>query len=325
MKAPLVVTSLFSLTLAGPLASEELAIPLHPDEAEVVRLIIESEGVPVQESTPRSWATKSTQERLAALGVDADGLEFWSFHDAKAKNRALIFAYRPDGRTLSISGNGPWLQNEVLRAMKAMPELRSIRLDHNVRPEKGWDYPPYSGQGFDGLIDSKLLEVKIGHGFNNLGAEALAKIPGLKSVAIGHSRMDAEGLAFFKGHAGITSLTVAEMGKIPASALAIYATLPNLTQASFKEAYVSYENGLDHLEPMAGQLKSIDLRMNVVSAADLEALKEAHPEAEVLTNTPEEIAKGHIGVARRLVRLAPPELAGPLEAAVERAAAERKK
>jgi len=282
------------LTLLGVgLPAVELDCPLHPEEVPIAHAIVAAEGVDVEVSEPPSWLANRITQELAGLGIDAEAIELWGFRDREATQRTLTFAYDADGRTLAIHGNGPWLGNRALRALAGMPELRSIAIGHNVRPELGWDHPRYDGTGFAALIDSRLVAVAIGHGFNGDGLAQLAQIASLHRISVSHSRVRQEDLAVLHGRAGITELRLAEMGQLGASALAVFASLPDLTHLRFNEAYLTWDDGLEHLDPRAGQLEVIDLRMCVIDPDASTRLRTNHPDAEILTDTPETIAKRH--------------------------------
>jgi hypothetical protein len=55
----------------------------------------------------------------------------------------------------------------------------------------------------------------------------------------------------------------------------------------------------------------------VAAQADLDKLKADHPEAKIITTPLAEIPKRHIGVAMSLAKQVPPDLAAPLNAAIE--------
>lgn len=45
--------------------------------------------------------------------------------------------------------------------------------------------------------------------------------------------------------------------------------MPKIEHGGFHEAFVTYNGGLKHLLPMKGRLKTLNLSMNLVNAADL--------------------------------------------------------
>lgn len=324
------IAVLFFLSVSCvPLVAEaaELIPPVHPDEAKIIQRIIAVEGYsPVEAEYPK-WRLNSTQKMLEELGVDADGLRGWQIevkHDPRP-HRGGFFScvYNQQGRILALSGNGPWLRNDSLRLLNGMPELRSIRWDHNGFVANHPEVDLYDGSGFDSLHDSQLADIKIGLGFNDKGMEQAARIKNLRSFMVFHSRSTDAGIEFFEWHPNLRSFSVGEMasGRVTQQALASIATISNLTIIGFFEAVVPYQDGLSHLAPLKGRLKSIDLSMSVVSDADLQRLRAEHPEATITILSAPEIVKRHRYVAASLARQADGERAEQLKAAIAAAEA----
>jgi hypothetical protein len=312
-------------TAAAPPA--EVRPPVHTDEAAVIRQIIAVEGYAPQVAEMPGWLFSGMKKVLAELGREVDSLKGWQI-DVKndpRPHRGGFFAcvYNPDGHILALSGNGPWLRNESLRALRAMPELRSIRWDHNGFVANHPEVDLYDGSGFDALADSKLADIKIGLGFNDKGMEQVARIKALRRFEVGHSRASAAGIAFFAGHPGLTSFSIAEMGsdRVTEQALATIARIPHLSHIGFHECFVTYDRGFVHLAPLKGRLEEIDLSMSIFVPGDLDRLRADHPGARIITLAPAEIVKRHRWIAQRLAERASLEAAAPLKAAL--AGAER--
>lgn len=317
--------ALLLLAAATPLfiasTQAELAFPeeLRPEEAEVVRAIAGRSGIEVEVGKLPGFAVDGAKKALGELGVEVGELQSFSILDPKARQRALGFLYTPEGRIVAIRGNGPWLPNDSLRDLVALEELAFLSVDHNGHAGPQEEENPFNGAGLDALGDSNLKAVQLGLSFNDRGMEQAAKIKGLKEFRVGHSRASGAGIDFFAGHPNLQAFSIAEMAsdRVKPADLARIAKIPNLQEVGFKECYVTYDDGFVHLAPLKGQLETIDLRMSLFSEEDLERLKADHPTAEILTSTPEEIAKGHIFIARALARQAPPELAEPLQQAID--------
>ncbi len=309
---------LLVLTLATAAAAHALDLPLHPDETRVLHAIIETEGVAVVPGDLPGYARKHLFATLESYGLNPKTLGTGGIALKDKPAVFLAFVHTAEGRVVALHGNGPWLRNSSLRALKAMPELRGIRIDHNGFVGKDPRAPEFDGSGFDTLADSKLAEIKIGLGFSDKGMEQCARIRSLRSFTVAHSRVTGAGIAFFAGHSGLTEFSVAEMAsnRVTGKALADIAKIPNLTKVGFKECYVTYDDGFAHLAPLKGQLTEIDLSMSLASPADLAKLQADHPEAKILTLPPEEIVKRHKFIAANLAKLAPPQLAAPLRAAL---------
>lgn len=301
-----------------------LEIPLHPAEARIVEQIIAVEGHTVEVAEIPGWAKGGVINRLKELGIDTANLTSWGVRDTKRNAISLSCIYDSNGRVLALTGNGPWLRDESLRALKGMSELKIIRFDHNGFLRNHPMAPLYSGTGFDALSDSKLVEIKLTLGINDAGMEQAAKIKGLKSFAVVHSQVSEAGVKFFAGHPSLESFTVAEMGKVSQTALASIAKMPKVTHVGFQEAFITYEDGFKHLLAMKGRLQELSLSMSVVNDADLKRLQADHPDAKIITIQPAEIVKRHSGVANSLARIATGEAAEALKKAIAEHQADKK-
>lgn len=84
------------------------------------------------------------------------------------------------------------------------------------------------------------------------------------------------------------------------------------------ECYITYTDGFAHLAPLKDKLLEFNITMSIASPADLDKFKADHPKMKITgLLTPEEIVKRHSGAAANIARQAPPELAAPLQAAIE--------
>ena len=297
----------------------ELNLPLHPDEAKIIQAIIATEGVEIEVADMPGYAKRNLFMTLEGYGIEAKSLKT-SGIALKGKPQVVIaFAYTPAGRVVALHGNGPWLRNSTLRSFKGLPELRSIRIDHNGFVGRDPRIPEFDGSGFDALVDSKLADIKIGLSFSDKGMEQCAKIKTLRSFTVAHSQATEAGIAFFAGHPGLTSFSIGEMAssRVSEKALGAIANIPNLTRVGFMECYVTYAGGFALLAPFKGKLVEINLGMCVATQADLDKLKADHPQANIITTPLVEIPKRHIGVAMNLAKQVPPDLATPLNAAIE--------
>lgn len=160
----------FIVMLGVEQSARALEIPLHPDEAKIVKQIISVEGHAVEVTEVPGWAKAGVISRLKDVGVEVGGLKSWGVRDTKRNAVSFNCLYDSNGRVLALFGNGPWLRDESLRTLKEMPELRIIRFDHNGYVNHPLS-PLYSGSGFDALADSKLSEIKIGLNFSDRGME----------------------------------------------------------------------------------------------------------------------------------------------------------
>jgi hypothetical protein len=307
----------FTVLLGMQQSARALEIPLHPDEAKIVEQIISVEGHAVEVAEVPGWAKGGVVTRLKEVGVETAGLKTWGVRDKKLNAVSFNCVYDANGRVLALFGNGGWLRDESLRALKGMPELRSIRFDHNGFLRQHPLSPLYSGKGFDALADSKLIDIKLTLGINDSGMEQAAKIKGLKSFTVVHSQVSEAGLKFFEGHPSLESFTVAEMGIVSQAALASIAKMPKVEHVGFQEAFVTYEGGFKHLLAMKGRLKTLDLSMSLINTPDLERVRADHPDAKITTITPAEIVKRHSYVAAGIASTATGPAADELKKAIE--------
>ena len=311
--------TILAIATLAPVHSAELKLPLQPDEAKIIQGIAATEGVEVVLASKPGWSTRGAADTLVSLGVPKDGIASVTVQSKEREAVAFTVTYDKAGHVLAITGNGPWLRNSTLRSFKALPELRIIRMDHNGFVGKDPRIPEFDGSGFDALTDSKLADIKIGLSFSDKGMEQCAKIKSLRSFGVAHSQATEAGIAFFAGHPGLTSFTISEMGspRVTEKALGAIAKIPNLTRAGLGECYVTHAGGFALLAPLKGRLVEINLTMCVASQADLDRLQADHPQAKIITTPLAEIPKRHIFVAMNLAKQAPPELAAPLNAAIE--------
>jgi len=315
---------LFLVGVVHPVAAADIQPPVHPDEAKIVNAIIAVEGHEVEVAEVPGWAKAGVINRLKNLGVETASLKSWGVQGTKNKGLSFSCVYNSNGRVLALLGNGPWLRDESLRALKEMPELSFISFDHNGFLRNHPMSPLYSGVGFDALSDSKLVEIKLTLGINDAGMEQAAKIKGLKSFGALHSQVSEAGVKFFEGHPSLESFSIAEMGNVSQAALASIAKMPKVEHVGFHEAFVTYEGGFKHLLPMKGRLKSLDLSMSLINTADLELVRADHPDAKITTITPAEIVKRHSFVAARIARTATGPAADELKKALAEFEANKK-
>ncbi len=112
--------------LATPLWSEAFENPLHPSEAMIVEQIIAVEGHTVEVAEMPGWAKGGVINLLKEFGIETGNLKSWGVRDKTKNGISFSCIYDANCRVLALTGNGPWLRDESLRALKGMPELRII-------------------------------------------------------------------------------------------------------------------------------------------------------------------------------------------------------
>jgi hypothetical protein len=284
------------LSITAITASPALAIelPLIADEKAVIEKIADIEGIELVIAAKPGFSARSAMEGLASLGVDKAQLSSVTVQAKDSEKRAITLTHDKAGHVLSITGNGPWLRNDGIKLLTALPELRLIRIDHNIPgPGSKVDAALYSGAGFAALKESKLASVKIGHAFDDDGMKALAQVKALRFIHIGHSKVTDQGIAALANHPNIESAEFSPMGapKITNKTLATLATLPKIRRIGMLETFVTYAGGFEHLKSKKGQLVAMDLTQSLVLPADIGKLKADHPGIEVKVSTMKEVAE----------------------------------
>jgi len=284
------LTSLLCLPLLAHAA--ELNLPLLPAEAAVIEKIAAIEGIELVRAAKPGFAAKNAADALAAYGVKGPVAAF-AVHDQSSEKRAITISHDQAGHILAISGNGPWLRNEAYAHLAALPELRMIRIDHNTpTPGSKGDPGLYNGAGISALENSKLVQIKIGHAFDDNGMKSLARVKSLHIAHIGHSKVTDAGVAALAGHPGLEEFSISSQGRsnrVTEKCLSALATLPKLERLGLHETFLTYHGGLKHLAALKGRLKSVSLKMTLVLPGDVEKLKADHPGLEVETSAPAEI------------------------------------
>jgi len=266
-----------------PASARAADLPVHPDDLKIIQRIAKHENLDAPPIVkPKGWPRVDAQATVRFLGA------------GDRSRHALTIGCNADGRVTHLVGNGPLLCNEAFGWIAELPELRVIRIDHNVpKPKSGVDHQLYDGSGIAALKNSKLEEIKIGHAFDDDGMRALAKIGSLRIVQIGHSKVTDAGIATLANHPNIEEASFSPMGspKITNKTLKVLATLPKLKRIGMNETFVTYKDGFEHLKPLKGRLESVTLRQSLVLPADIEKLKSDHPGLEVTRSTPAEVAE----------------------------------
>lgn len=267
--------------LANTVHAEDL--PVHAGDLKVIQRIATHESLdapPIVQ--PKGWPRVDVAATVRFQGA------------GDRSRHALTIGCDADGRVTHLVGNGPLLCNAAFGWIAELPELRVIRIDHNVpKPRSDIDHQLYDGSGLAALSDSKLEEIKIGHAFDDDGMRALAQIQSIRVVEIGHSKVTDAGIAALANHPNIEEVSFSPMGapKITNATLKVLATLARIKRIGMNETFVTYKDGFEHLKPLQGQLESVTLRQSLVLPADVKLLKVDHPGIEVTTSTPAEVAE----------------------------------
>jgi hypothetical protein len=277
------IAAIFCVTAVIGIASIGRAaeLPLHADDSKIIQQIAAAAGLDAEpELNPKQGWPSLKGEQSVRLS-------------SKEGRRVLLIGHDEAGRVTKLIGNGPLLTNEAFALLAKLPELRSIRIDHNTpAPGSGGDVEQYDGSGLAALADSKLEEIKIGHAFDDNGMAALAKVKSLRSATIGHSRATDAGIAHFAKHPQLEEFHIspqARPNRVTNKCLPVLATVPNLKRLGLHETFVTYDGGLEHLKSLKGTLAFVSFKNALALPTDVEKLKADHPGLEVETSTPAEI------------------------------------
>lgn len=276
----------------GVATAADPPMPVRTDDLAVVRKIAARQKL----DAPPELVTKGWPLQKGETGV--------RFASKENPKHALTVVCDGAGRVTKLLGNGPLLANDSLRAAAALPELRVVRIDHNV-PAPGSAAPvdDFDGSGFAALAGSKLEEVRIGHGFSDKGLAALSSVRSLKKLDVCHSRVTDKGVEALRGHPTLAEFQISSQGRkerVTDASVAPLATLPKLTRLGLHETYLTYDGGLKHLAPLKGRLEAVSFKGSLVLPADIERLRMDLPKLAIETSTPAEIlaAPNSRGVAK---------------------------
>jgi hypothetical protein len=280
MKWPIRVLGPLLACQAAALSQEEKT-PLHADDVPILQRIAKHENLDAPPDVhPKGWP----------LMPGDKGVRFASKGNPR---HALTAVYDHQGRVTKLLGNGPLLCNDALTWAAGLPELRVIRIDHNIPPPGSKSpHENYDGSGFAALKDGKLEEVKIGHAFDDKGMAALAQVTALRVVMIGHSRATDRGISHFARHPGLEEFGISSQGRpdrVTDQCLPVFATMPRLKRLNLHETFLTYDGGLKHLAPLKGRLEAVSFKGSLVLPADVESLRRDHPSLGIVTSTPTEI------------------------------------
>lgn len=255
--------------------------PIHADDIAILHRIAEREKL----DAPPMAVTKGWPLKKGEVGV--------RFAAKTNDKHALTVVQNPQGRVVKLLGNGPLLSNDSLKDAAGLPELRVIRIDHNIpAPGSKAKLEDFDGSGFAAFASSKLEEVRIGHGFDDDGLIALASVKSLRSLDVCHSRATEKGLAALAKHPNLEEFRMScqgRQGRITDQSMIVLATLPKLKRLSLAETFLTYENGLKHLSIGKGRMELISFKGSLVLPADVAKLKADLPEATIETSSPAEI------------------------------------
>lgn len=303
----------FALVMLAAVATPGFTADIHPDDAAVLEdIFTEADAVLAKLSQPVPALERKTGpiRNIYAMEVQRSGT-----------NDFVRVGVDEQGRITQLHGNGAWLPNSVFPMLAKLPELRSIRCDHNIVMATRRTDSSYDASGLSHLADSKLEELVIGHGLTDDGVRAIARIQSLKRLAMVHAMGgSAEAVSALKDHPSLESVTFA-LGpeKTTKEICQVLATIPNLHEIGLHETYMTYENALEHLKPLAGKLKKVTFHSTLVLPNDIEKFRADHPGLEVPEANMNALFRA-VGRQNQIKKVASPEAIAYLETLLTHAA-----
>ena len=180
----------------------------------------------------------------------------------------------------------------------------------------------FSGAGLDVLADSNVEELKIGGShFGESGLRAIAQMKKLKSLDFNHVPVTRAGMEAIARHEGITSFGVGMMHQTKArkgdtwpDQIPVFMTLPNLQELSIREAFLTWDTGLQQIAEKGKKLKHVEFgRGSVIFPENAKRLRDALPDAEIVIEPYNRVLNGNKYYADRLRALMTDEQFAELE------------
>lgn len=218
------------------------------------------------EWTPETWCLLSEITSLTALRgtakcADNAGLE--------------VLAKLPRLETLYL--NGSTFDDDGFVVLAKIKSLRSLAFDHNGT---------FTGSGAAALTSlPNLRSLRFGGcmKFTGDGVNASAELVQLESLQLHHCGTGDADLVPLAGMPSLKSLFISSQfnGRFTGAGLKHLAQIQTLESLKLAETVVAYEGGLDALTRL-GRLTNLELVKIGASAADIEKLRAAMPQTEIL-------------------------------------------
>lgn len=200
------------------------------------------------------------------------------------------------GRVVRARFNHANFTNDEWRKLTGFRHLLDLTCWHNFqdfakdqpRPDLDGNHP-LSGEGLIAFKDHPLQALNIGGStFNNLGFEALTRLPRFRKIMAYHTRVNDEGLKVLAGNQNIHFLNLGPQFsmKITEKSLEFIGQMKALTELEFNETRLTWQ-GLKFLLPLKEQLKRVKLEKTWIEQGLLEKAREAFPKTVFEHSEPE--------------------------------------
>lgn len=207
-------------------------------------------------------------------------------HDPKEGSWARVRFDRETGRAVEISSNRAAFTNEEFRLFRPFSELQRLTLWHNSNfHDRNIPIEHFDASGLKYLKDLKHLEriTLAGGGFDDAGMRAAAEIPQLKYLGMWHVRVSDAGMSALRNHPGLEEIRLGPFWSklITDATIAHLVTCPRLKKLSIGETWLTYEQGLKHLERRAQPLETLELSNSLIAPEDVARLRRHLPDTEI--------------------------------------------
>jgi len=293
--------------------------------------------VPAELTDPSDSATYAwlleRAEKQPHVERGRDGSVQWIGFEGESKYACSLYLDE-QGRVARLMFNKAGFRNDELERLAGFEHVTAIKIAHNFDDAGPNGYRtgpnPMSGAGWKAFAGHRLTSFAVGGcNFDGDGVRAVATFPQVRELSFNHTRVSDADLAALEGHPTLESVSLSPMwgDQVTDAALQRLAEIPNLKSVRMNETYLTYEDGLKHLEKRRDTLREVNLANCVVTPEDLATFQRAMPNVEVKHAPIEEVGKlvatNFKGAYKKLSKRAPAEVVERFKAIGDRALAEQ--
>lgn len=291
-----------------------------------------SGGEPVQlPDTSEKAAVEALIDRFnsvekVSLGKDGELRSIHLLGLPNLEKASFRLVFDPESqRVIEAGGNRAAFRNDEWAMFAPLQELQVLNLHHNFGAERENRKETYDAGGLVALQGNEKLEsIQLpGSPFGADGLKAVAGMPQVEHLGIWHVNVSDEDLEVLRGHPNFESIRIAPMwsDKLTDKTFEHLSYCPNLKKIAYNEGYVTWENGLKHLERVRDSFEELDLEKSVVAPEDLEKFKKEFPNVVVkhagMATVGAMIRDNFKGAAKKLPQWVPQDLIDQYVAAAE--------
>lgn len=228
-------------------------------------------------SAPSVKTDTAKEMELAVTGLKSD---------PKQGGSASILVDKTGGHVVAVISNGAAFSDEEVAGFAAFPELRNLTLWHNGNNNASSGTAGFTGVGLAALTKLPNLErvTLAGGGLADPGMVEAAKLPKLRELRVWHCRFTDAGIAAFRNHPTLESITVGPSWDklLTDKTLESLSLYPKLKKFGIAETWLTWEGGLKHLTKLKGQLTDLDFGNCIIEPADMDRLKNDLPGTKIV-------------------------------------------